>query len=244
MQGKIINITRYCTDDGPGIRTTVFLKGCPLKCIWCHNPESQNMEIESYHTGELIGKVITAVEVFEEVKRDKIFYETSGGGVTISGGEPLFQPEFTAEILKLCKECGIHTAIETSGFAGELALMTVLKYCDLVLFDIKETNEANHLQYTNVPAEPILKNLKKINDIGIPFLLRLPMIPGLNDRDEHLLKVKELAKDMNWCQGMEIMPYHILGEYKDKQLGRQYLCTGIQEPSKLQVENWRKLILH
>lgn len=242
MQGKIINITRFCTDDGPGIRTTVFLKGCPLKCIWCHNPESQNGDEESYSTGETIGKSITAENVFEEVKRDKIFYDISGGGITVSGGEPLFQPEFTAEILRYCKENGIHTAIETSGFASRSALLKVLKYCDLVLFDIKETDPVNHLQYTNVSMEPIWDNLKVINDIGIPFVLRLPVIPGINARSDHFLKVKALSKDMDGCQKIEIMPYHTLGKYKYMQLGRRYLCADIKEPCKEQIEIWRQLL--
>ena len=150
MKGKIINITRFCTDDGPGIRTTVFLKGCPLRCIWCHNPESQNPETEVYSDGEIIGKTVTPEEVFKEAVRDKMFYDTSGGGVTVSGGEPLFQPEFTAEVLELCRKNGIHTAIETCGYANRQALQTVLKFCDLVLFDIKETDESKHLEYTGV----------------------------------------------------------------------------------------------
>ncbi len=238
MQGKIINITRFCTDDGPGIRTTVFLKGCPLKCIWCHNPESQSMEIETYNTGEIIGKIVTAKDVFEDVRQDKIFFGTSGGGVTISGGEPLFQPEFTAEILRLCKDNGIHTAIETSGFAGRQALTTVLKHCDLVLFDIKETNAENHLKYTGVTPQPIIENLKYINQAEVPFIIRLPLIPGLNDRQEHMIKVKELVKNSEQCKGIEIMPYHTLGEYKYKQLDRPYLCSQIKEPSKQQLEEW------
>ena len=178
ISGEIFSIQRFCTDDGPGIRTTVFVKGCPLRCIWCHNPESQAKRNEITYNAEkcvgcgrcaeacpqkchsfgekhafdkskcigcgecakvcptkaleLFGKSITVDEAFEEVARDKVFYETSGGGVTVSGGEPLFQPEFTAELLKRCKENGIHTAIETSGFADEKALLRVIMYCDLI----------------------------------------------------------------------------------------------------------------
>ena len=160
MQGRIINITRFCTDDGPGIRTTVFLKGCPLRCLWCHNPESQNAEEEYYINGEKIGRIISAQEVFDEIVRDKAFYKTSNGGVTLSGGEPLYQAEFSTEILRLCKENGIHTAIETSGFASPNALVSVLKHCDLVLFDIKETDEEKHLEYTGVPLKSILQKPK------------------------------------------------------------------------------------
>ena len=242
MKGKIINITRFCTDDGPGIRTTVFLKGCPLHCIWCHNPESQNADIEAYKNGDIIGKVTHAEAVFAEAVRDKVFYETSGGGVTVSGGEPLFQPEFTAEILRLCKDNGIHTAIETSGFASKKALEKVINFCDLVLFDIKETDENRHMEYTGVNPNIIFENLKQIDDIGIPIILRLPIIPGLNDRDEHFLKVKELAKELKMCQKVQIMPYHKLGVYKYEKLGFKYACANVEEPTKDQIKKWEALL--
>ena len=242
MQGRIINITRFCTDDGPGIRTTVFLKGCPLRCLWCHNPESQNPDAECYKNGEMIGQTIPVAEVIQELVKDKVFYETSGGGVTVSGGEPLFQAGFTAEILKLCKENGIHTAIETSGFASSDTFISVLQYCDLVLFDIKETDEEKHLEYTGVPFSVILRNLQLVNENKIPFIIRLPIIPGLNDREEHFRKVKELTKELTFCRDIEIMPYHKLGEYKYQQLGREYLLGHTTEPTKSQVREWENLL--
>ena len=242
MQGKIINITRFCTDDGPGIRTTVFLKGCPLRCIWCHNPESQKSDEEQYVNGEIVGKTISVQEIFDEILKDKVFYETSGGGVTISGGEPLYQPEFTTEILRLCKESNLHTCIETSGFAIESAIRKVLKYCDLVLFDIKETDAKKLLEYTGATINIVLQNLKIVNDMKIPFVIRLPIIPGINDRNEHFLKVKAIAEELAFCRGIEIMPYHKLGEYKYQQLGKEYLCRNIVEPSKDDVEKWKSLL--
>ena len=242
MKGKIINITRFCTDDGPGIRTTVFLKGCPLHCIWCHNPESQNPETEVYSDGEIIGKTVTPEEVFKEAVQDKVFYDTSGGGVTVSGGEPLFQPEFTAEVLGLCRKNGIHTAIETCGYANRQALQTVLKFCDLVLFDIKETDESKHLEYTGVGQRIILENLRQINDKQIPFVIRLPIIPGLNDKEEHFLKVNELPEKLEMCQKLQIMPYHKLGVYKYIKLGRKYMCSQIDEPTEQQIKKWQDLL--
>lgn len=289
MQGNIIKISRFCTDDGPGIRTVVFLKGCPLSCIWCHNPESQKIDLEILYSKEkcincrtcvascpnkchtfsqndhvfskekcstcgkcvsfcnaealsVSGEVVSTQKILEEIKKDEVFYNTSGGGVTVSGGEPLFQPKFTAEILRLAKENGIHTAIETCGYASKTALLTVLKYCDYVLFDIKETDEENHLKFTGVSQKPILENLKTINDMKIPFLIRLPIIPGLNDRKEHFLKVKELAKNLESCKGIEIMPYHVLGAYKYDLLQKNYACKNIQEPDKETVTEWRKLV--
>lgn len=240
MQGNIINITRFCTDDGPGIRTTVFLKGCPLKCAWCHNPESQNPDIETYVTGESVGKTVTAEEVVKEVIKDKVFYETSGGGVTVSGGEPLLQGDFTAEILRLCKNEGIHTAIETCGFASADTLNKVLEFCDLVLFDIKETDASKHMAFTGAGLEQIQRNLMQIDRLGKPFVLRLPIVPGYNDREAHFLQVKALIERLSCCRGVEVMPYHKLGEYKYQQLGRVYPCQTVEEPTALQVQQWKQ----
>lgn len=240
MTGTIINITRFCTHDGPGIRTTVFLKGCPLRCIWCHNPESQNTKIERYTDGEEIGKIVCAEEVFDEIVRDKVFYETSHGGVTISGGEPMVQPDFVSEILRLCKQNAIHTAIETSGYGSMKALDKIIEHCDLVLFDVKETDEKKHQEFTGVELNIILENLKRINDSQTPFIIRLPIIPSLNDRTEHFRAVKELREKLPFCRGIEIMPYHKLGQYKYEKLGRKYLCDHIEEPTKEQKEAWKE----
>lgn len=286
MKGNIIKISRFCTDDGPGIRTVVFLKGCPLSCIWCHNPESQKKTAEimydskkcvnckvcynvcenNCHTFnenthifsfdkctvcggcsvacpakaiEIVGKEVSVEEIIEEIEKDSVFYQTSNGGVTISGGEPLYQPGFTSAILKQCKEKRIHTAIETSGFASEAALKNVLKYCDLVLFDIKETDEENHKKFTGVSLNPILKSLNIINEMGVPFVVRLPIIPGLNDREEHFYEVKSIIKNMRFCKGIEVMPYHILGAYKYELLQKKHLCSEITEPNAETINKWK-----
>lgn len=237
MNGRLFNIQRFCTDDGPGIRTTVFLKGCPLRCIWCHNPESQSSDFELDY-----GYFATAEEVFSEILRDKIFYETSGGGVTLSGGEPLYQPEFSASLLSLCRESRIHTAIETCGFASEKDFISVVSLCDLVLFDVKETDEKRHKEYTGSPLEPILENLKTLDRLGIPSVIRAPIIPTLNDRPSHFAAIRELRDSLEHCQGIEIMPYHRTGADKYRTLGKEYLCEHINAPTDAEVERWRKLI--
>lgn len=289
MQSNIIKVSRFSTDDGPGIRTTVFLKGCPLKCLWCHNPESQNKKVEiSFDYAKCVscgkclgscennchqfvdgvkkfykdncttcgkcvsecptqalsvyGKMASVDEIINEVIKDKIFYETSNGGVTISGGEPLYQHQFTIEILKRCRELNINTAIETSGFASLEVFKEVVKYCDYVLFDIKETNLENHLKYTGVPFDPILQNLKYLNETEVPYLIRCPIIPGLNDRIDHFEKLNNLIEYNKNFQGIEIMPYHSLGNYKYNNLQREYSLKDIEEPNSKLVETWRSYI--
>ncbi len=288
INGTIFNIQRFCTDDGLGIRTTVFLKGCPLNCIWCHNPESLKSRseilydknkcancgacvsvcpkkchiVDKSHTFirrdcigcgacetvcnkmalELYGKRVSVGKVFEEIKKDKVFYDTSGGGITISGGEPLFQPKFTLELLKVCKENGIHTAIETSGFASESVLRSVIKYCDFILYDIKETNEELHMRYTGVSLNPILNNLAIVNENKTPFIIRAPIIPTLNDRKEHFGKLKEIYSSMNFCQGIQIMPYHKTGAHKYELIGKPYACSNILEPTNEMIKSWEKIV--
>ena len=190
----------------------------------------------------LAGEIKEASYIANEVLKDKVFYETSGGGVTISGGEPLFQSDFTIEILKVCKKNGIHTAIETCGFASKEIFEKVVSNCDLVLFDIKETNDEKHKKFTGVPFSPIYENLKLLDNMNIPFIIRLPIIPTLNDTKEHFDKIKEIVNSLKNVKDVEIMPYHVLGNYKYGQLGEKYLLEGIKEPDKETVEKWNEYI--
>ena len=201
MNGTIFNIQRFCINDGPGIRTTVFLKGCPLKCIWCHNPESQAREPEIMFykdkctkcgscvnvtvndsdfvcindAKEICGKEISSDEVIKEVLKDEIFYQNSGGGITISGGEPFYQFDFSLELVKKAKENGLHTAIETCGFVKNSNLKKIAEFVDLFLYDYKETNSEKHKNFTGVDNTVIIDNLSFLNNINKDVILRCPI---------------------------------------------------------------------
>lgn len=257
MQGYIFNIQRFCVNDGPGIRTTVFLKGCPLSCVWCHNPESQNYKPEMLFykekcTGcgrckgvtvsdiefvcyngakEICGKSVDSDYVISEVLKDKIFYDTSGGGMTLSGGEPLSQPVFALELLQKAKENGIHTAIETCGFVKSEIVREAAEFCDLFLFDYKETDPILHKEYTGQDNSLILDNLGLLNTLGKKAVLRCPIIPGFNDKDEHFLGIAETANQYDCIVHIEIEPYHSLGVGKYDALGRKSLTIAPPETS-------------
>ena len=262
MQGTIFNIQRFCVNDGPGIRTTVFLKGCPLSCVWCHNPESQRFEPEILFykdkcTGcgrcksvtaadrdfvcfngakEICGKTVSANEVTAEVLKDKPFYENSGGGVTLSGGEPLAQYDFSLELLKMAQENGIHTAVETCGYAERSKILEIAKHVDLFLFDCKETDPELHKEYTGFDNKIILENIKALSDAGSKIILRCPIIPGFNDRAEHFKGISETAEKFSGIEHIEIEPFHPLGESKYSALNREY--ADIQPPDAETVDNW------
>lgn len=266
VKGTVFNIQRFCVNDGPGIRTTVFLKGCPLSCVWCHNPESQRFEPEILFykdkcTGcgrckcvtaadrdfvcfngakEICGKTVSANEVTAEVLKDKPFYKNSGGGVTLSGGEPLAQYDFSLELLKKAKENGIHTAIETCGYAEKSKILEIAKYVDLFLFDCKETDQELHKEYTGFDNKIILDNLKALSDAGSKIILRCPIIPGFNDRAEHFKGISETAEKFIGIEHIEIEPFHPLGESKYSALGRE--VADIPVPSGKTVDKWIKQI--
>ena len=163
MEGTLFNVWKGATKDGPGIRTVVALKGCPLRCVWCHSPESWSYKIEKYSNGETVGWKTTPEKIVEEVLRDKAFYDASGGGLTLSGGEALAQAEFCREILRLSKKAGLHTAIETSGYAPLKVIESVEPYIDLWLYDIKLLDPASCLKYTGRPLKPVLDNIRHLN---------------------------------------------------------------------------------
>lgn len=246
MVGTIFDIQRFCIHDGPGIRTTVFMKGCPLKCIWCHNPEGQSRTREIMFYQErctkcglcmksnldksfvcpneakiICGKELKIDYVIKNVLKDNIFYQKSGGGVTLSGGEPLYQYEFCLELLKEFKRCGLHTAVETCGFVNSDAIVNVAKHTDLFLFDYKETDAQKHRRFTGVDNLLILENLSLLNKLGIDIILRCPIIKGINDNKEHFEGITAIAEKYENIRQIDIEPYHPLGETKNMALGNK-----------------------
>lgn len=290
MEGVIVKIQRFSVQDGLGIRTTVFLKGCPLRCLWCSNPETQNSAIELEYDrakclphcyecvsvcrneaiakeGEyiiinrqkctacmqcvkacyrkaliIIGRKMDTVKIVDEVERDKPFYEKSAGGVTLSGGEPLYQPEFTKQIAKECKQRSISTALDTTGYVNWKILNDVLKYIDLVLYDIKYIDPEKHKKFTGVSNYLILENAKRISKEGIPIILRIPIIPGVNDNLKDLSLLAEFANNLPYILGVHLLPYHRIGVVKYHKLGREYSMTNLQQPTKEYILKISKIL--
>ena len=285
MVGTIFNIQKFSINDGPGIRTTVFLKGCPLSCLWCHNPESKLTKREimydekkcigcarcatvckngahSFDGGvhaylradcsacgectaecvaeavSVVGEEKTASEVIAEVMKDKMFYDTSGGGLTVSGGEPMMQFDFTYELLRLAKESGLHTCIETCGYAKRENYEKILPLVDIFLFDYKETSPERHKEYTGVTNDLILENLRFIDEMGAKTVLRCPIIPTLNDREEHFLGIAKTASSLKNIIEINVEPYHPLGSGKSEMLGKDYVLKELTFPEEKTVDEW------
>ena len=226
-KGRIFDIQRYSIHDGPGIRTIVFLKGCVLRCRWCCNPESQNYDIETmivHGKPKTIGQDITVKEVMKTVEKDRPYYKRSGGGLTLSGGESLCQPEFARDLLRAAKENGINTAMESMGCASYETIEKVLPYLDTYLMDIKHTNPAKHKEFTGRSNELMLENAKKIAASGMTNLvIRVPVIPGFNDRVDEIESIARFAGSLPGVNKIHLLPYHRLGQDKYEGLGREYL---------------------
>ena len=241
MKGIIFNVQKFCINDGPGIRTMVFLKGCPLRCRWCHNPESHSPEIENMRengSDEVCGASMSVEEVISKVLKDKIFYDNSGGGLTLSGGEPLMQIDFTYEILKKSKENGLHTCIETCGFAKKEDVLKIAEFTDIFLYDWKLTDDKLHKENTGVSNRLILQNLKDLDAVGSKIILRCPIIPKVNDTEEHFLGIANIANSLENILAIEIEPYHSLGNNKYKKLGKAEEIQNFEQPDEQKVESW------
>ena len=235
IKGRIFDIQRFSVHDGGGIRTIVFLKGCPLRCKWCCNPEGQHYNIEKMTLGgkeKIVGRDVTVGEIIDVIERDRVYYRRSGGGLTLSGGECLTQPDFAVALLKAAKERGINTAIESTGFADFSVISRYLPYLDLYLMDIKHMNSAKQKEFTSQPNEKILENARKITNAGTKLIVRTPVIPTFNDTKEEIAAIAEFARSLRGVKEMHILPYHRIGMDKYKGLGREYSLTGIELPSK------------
>jgi pyruvate formate lyase activating enzyme len=210
----VFKIQRFSIHDGPGIRTTLFFKGCPLRCAWCHNPESQG------RSPLLPEQDVTSVcdALMVTIEKDMIFYEQSKGGVTFSGGEPLCQPHLVAALADRCKSLEIHTCLDTSGFAPFPALEALAQKVDMVLYDIKLMDSQAHATFTGVTPELIFDNLARLSDLKIPLRLRLPLIPGITDSRENILGLASFLKGSTIYRDVHILPFHKAGDGKYEQL--------------------------
>ncbi len=267
MEGKIFDIQRFSIYDGPGIRTNVFFKGCNLRCLWCHNPESQIIDnqlllykekcsgcgacaeiCDKINTDDctacgkctkvcrngarqISGRTAASDEIVAEIIRDKEFYKTSGGGVTLSGGEPLLQPDFAADILKKCRENNIHTAVETAGNVKWESFLKILPFVNLFLFDIKCMDEKKHTEFTGISNKLILQNALELKKSGVNILFRTPVIPGYNDSE--IKAIAEFCKPFDY----ELLAYHKTGCGKYSALGLTYNLSNVETPDKEYMQN-------
>jgi len=289
MKAIVFDIQRFSLHDGPGIRTTVFLKGCPLRCLWCHNPEAMRSDpqlaitasrclgcgecekacpngVHSLVAGqhlldrrrcracgscvevcyaealEIVGREQTLEQVLAEVEKDRAFYEASGGGVTVSGGEPLQQAQFTRSFLKAARKRGLHTVLDTSGYAQPETFLDVAREADLVLFDLKHTDDVRHRELAGVSNQPILGNLRSLAREGIPFRVRVPVIPGCNDEETNYETMAALLRQLDYQPPVDLLPYHQLGTAKHDKLGTRYTLGEVVPPSTERLESIARLL--
>jgi len=286
--GTIFDLKRYAINDGPGIRTAVFMKGCPLDCWWCHNPEGRLPRpqlmvrlnrcrqcgdcLEACPQGairldnkvytdpalcqgcgmcalacvhgarELVGRTVTVPELLREIERDVVFFDQSGGGVTLTGGEPLMQEQFATELLQACRTHGIHTAVDTSGYASWKVVAEVAQYTDLFLYDLKHMDDALHKKYTGVSNRPILRNLRRLVEGGAKVIVRIPLIPEVNDNEENLRLTAQFLAGLPKLIGVEVLPYHDIAQAKYSALELEYRLPDLASPTAERVE-WAKALI-
>ena len=242
-QGTIFDIKKFAIHDGPGIRTTVFLKGCPLDCRWCHNPEGRHPEPEPMAAGPTgiargyavpVGTRMSVYAVMTEIVKDQLFYDESGGGVTFSGGEPLAQPDFLAALLNGCRRQGIHTALDTSGYATPEIMARIAPLVDLFLYDLKLMNDSQHQTYTGVSNAGILANLRHLVKTGCKVIIRFPLIPRINDTSENLAQMGAFLTDLE-LQRIDLLPFHDIHRQKYHRLGQPDRLGNLEPPEEATI---------
>ena len=249
MIGSIFDVKRFTLHDGPGIRTTVFFKGCPLSCFWCHNPEGMDFKpVEwsqerifdgrCFREKEIIGYEIATKELMQILLRDLSFYSVSEGGVTFSGGEPLSQSDFLLELLQLCKKAGIHTCVDTSGYASQEVFNRILSACNLLLLDLKHAVDEKHIAGTGQSLQPILNNIDIIKKCATPVWLRLPMIPDYNMDAESWNGMVSLLNKIRSPQidQISLLPYHHIAAHKYLKCGMKYPTDGLRSVEKTTLQ--------
>ncbi len=269
--GLVFNVQRFSLQDGPGLRSTVFMKGCPLRCAWCHNPESQSVrpefvrlrhrcmscgrcgevelanpvvvdrgpdDVDLCPTGALqaVGEPMDVDTLVQTLLRDRIFFDESGGGVTFSGGEPLMQAPFVIDALRALKASGVHTALDTCGFARWPDLRDAAALADLVLYDVKLMDDARHAAVTGVSNRAILENLKALSAVHANIWIRIPVIPGVNDDDANLDATAAFLRPLPGITRVDLLPYHPTGEAKFARVGMDYTLHGTEAPGAARLE--------
>jgi pyruvate formate lyase activating enzyme len=250
----IFDIKRFALHDGPGIRTTVFFKGCPLRCRWCHNPESHNSDPEQYTEQRLVdgkeismtriyGKKVTHAVLLEEILKDKVFFQESGGGVTFSGGEPLMQSGELIKLLEATGREGVHRAVDTSGYAETEELMNVAEHTDLFLYDLKLMDPLRHKEYTGVDNRLILENADRLLQRGAEVIFRIPVVPGINDTEQELAAFLSFFRQREGqFREVHLLPYHKTGTHKYRRLDMEYDFGDLETPPDEKMQLLREQI--
>jgi len=256
MKGLIFSVKRYSIYDGPGIRVTFFMKGCPLNCMWCHNPEGISSLPETvvrtnrigdreFSKNEEVGKYYTINDILEILDKERVFINQSKGGVTFSGGEPMLQFEFLLGVLKACKENGYHTAVDTSGYSSAENYKSIIPFTDLFLFDIKHVDEAIHIETTGVSNIGILDNYRLLLESGKDIMVRFPVIPGINDDSDHLENLRNLidSTKTSSLKRINLLPFHKIGSSKYKRFNIPYRMYGIEPPSAEKMKMMKEFFM-